>query len=305
MFKKILSLCLVIILIFTATIPVYSNTTAEDFDFTVIEEYVGSEYWVEISQYNETIFYFRDTTYYTLTMELNLSNGTLNVYRYDKQTDILSFENDLVIPQKSRTVSIDNAVEIIKYNVDKVYEGIIGLDNTLTVLREETVNSRSRVTNANVIRQLRDLGHTARAWARTGNSLTSHGFTARLYERVTFNSVSITAISITAGLTMSAVAALVGKPATAVRTLVRTVVNVAGTVITASASTLNRHRVSVAYTREGRIAPYPGGWAIEHRDLQYDITVGDGGSTAWTNRWSASWQRTITQILRDSIDMRR
>jgi hypothetical protein len=120
-----------------------------------------------------------------------------------------------------------------------VEEGIIELDNILDITREAISLPRSGVTNANVIRQLRDLGHTTSAWARTGNSLISNGFTARLYQRVTFSSVSITAISVAQGLTMSAVVALVGQTAAAVRSLVRTVTSAAGAILTASAITLN------------------------------------------------------------------
>jgi len=269
----------------------------------------------DISEHDGHIFYFHDTEHFTITMDTDSEDGLLNMYRRNKEIDVVEFEtidiNDAINLQSSGGISNDanthQIVEIMKDTSRLLLEGTLELSNTLeldTNVPLIPMPMSSGVTNSNVISRLRSLGHTQRSWQRTRHSLTRHGFTARLYERVVFRSVNVRAQRIALGLTMSAVAVLIGKPQAAVRPLINVARNAAGILVTASAATLNTHRVSVLYSREGRIAPYPGGWATDNRDLQYDITVGQGNSTAWSRRWDVPWRRTRNQVLTDSINIR-
>jgi len=188
--------------------------------------------------------------------------------------------------------------------IDLLAEGKIELENTLEVDSVGVPMARGGRVPSAAVRELRSRGHTERAWARTGDRLTSHGFTARLYERVTFSRVNTTASNIARGMAVTAISATLGVTAAQVAAVVQLVVS-AGQLVAASRQTVDTYRIGVWYAREGRIDGYRGQWATDFRDLQYDVLVGPGERTESVRRFNAGWRRTRDQVLQDSIRMRR
>jgi len=303
-----------------SSVAVASSTrpALDSLNFDVINEFFTDDYWVEVSEHNGRIFYFRNTEFYTISMDLYPEEGILNIFRRDKQTDIITFEaidlTSSIGRDNNNALDINTVAEQMEDVAQLVSDGLLELGNTLYVESSMNINYNNdagnnfqpfmaSVTDANVLRELRGLGHTARSWWRTGHTLSQHGFTARLYEETVLSSVNLRAMRITAGLLTSAVAVLIGKPVGIVAILF-TVVQEGTNLVIAATVDASEHRISVRYRREGRIAPYPGGWASEMRDISYTIIVGEGGRTAATPLWDVPFNRTPAQILQAAINMR-
>ena len=168
------------------------------------------------------------------------------------------------------------------------------------IAKKTLISALAAVTN-----YLRDSrGHTAQAWARTGDSRTAHGFTARLYQRVHLTSINQVSRQFLTGATLAAIALFTGKPASVVRGILQRATLAAGASVISNNVTMRTDRITVTYSREGRIAPYPGPWSTDERGVQYDVTRGDNGATS-RQIWSSSFVRTVTQTLDAAINSRR
>jgi len=153
--------------------------------------------------------------------------------------------------------------------------------------------------------------HTARPWGRTGKIYRSYPFTARLYERVEIRTPSgvsipepIKSIDLAQYLTVGMVALILGKTKVAAKNLFSFVRSNSGEILY-QATTVRTFPITVVYSRQGIIQGYDRGWAVEHRERHFRVSVGDRGVASNNPPWSTPWQRTEQQILEDSIAIRR
>jgi len=154
--------------------------------------------------------------------------------------------------------------------------------------------------------------HMARPWTRTrDNPVARYGFVAHLYERVEIRTPSgvtipepIKSIDLAQYLAIGIVALTLGKTKVAVKNMFSFVRSNTGYFLY-QATTVRTFPITVVYSRQGIIQGYDRGWAVEHRERHFRVSVGDCGVASNNPPWSTPWQRTNRQILEDSIAIRR
>jgi len=319
MLKRCISSLLVTTLLVAQALPIqaYANTIPiGSIDINILEESIGADYWFEISEFQGTYYYFRDTEEYTITMEHNPERGLLSIWRRDKASDIVTYEIIDLVSISGMSLNMrsgldfNNVPEVFRHAEQLLQMGHLSLDSVLDVeisiyefeefhrhsyadefegiaslnaSEYELIAPLNAVTNSRVISALNRAGHRARGFTRT-QSLTQSGLTSSIYENTTFRTVETRFIHVPRHLAVSAVALLISKPVGIVAVLFELVLFSDG-LVTAMATNPLQHRILVSYIRQGRVngiillAPF--------RDLEYYVTLGSDFGEAGGRRWDS------------------
>lgn len=92
MFKRIMSTLLIGIFALTAAIPAFASEPQAELHFEILYEVISDDYWVQVSEHNGRIYFFRSTHYYTISMDLHLDTQVLTIAYRDKSNYIVLYD---------------------------------------------------------------------------------------------------------------------------------------------------------------------------------------------------------------------
>lgn len=325
MFKKFVATLLTCIFVLTSARFAYAETSASNFNFnfnfTIIDEIVAEDIWFEVSELFGRVYYFRDTAYYTISMDLHPEEGVLRVFYRDKQTSLATFEavdlfsaaTFLNTSVSRGNLDVDTVILVMEEARHLVTNGFVQLGGVMDTSRYVTIyelgdthsyaTPLGPVTNPVIRQLLNGRGHFERGWSHApGQVITQNGWTARLYTSVEFfQGASTLLFRIAALVSIATVSWIVSKPVTAVALIFYFTTN-GHDLVTAFAQDAYTYRIQVRSWREGRIVGWGGGWASDLRVYHLDVTRGRvAGAMVDAHRATTTWQFTMTVLLEEAI----
>lgn len=221
-----------------ATVP-NSNASAK---VNVISSSTNTNTMREISETSVSTIYFVDTPDYTVTLEIPFDEENLSTAYYkDKATMTLSTYKDI-----SRELSVDDIVRMVSLQE-------LSTDDIMPITVVATTRSMSDDEIANCIGKKLEADFGTQYVDKALASITRDGYDADLYGTMVFQMRKDFDIFVPAGLTLSAVAALLSWPATLVAQVCTIASLGVGVVGVIQEFTANEYSADVVYDKSAYV----------------------------------------------------
>jgi len=244
--------------------------------YSTVYQSITNENWTQIDIIDNIYYYFHDTQYYTILMQITPNNDTIIVSHNNKKIGVITYDtvelNLLPLPSvRTRGIGNGDILNLANSITQLVSSEELILESTLDRINDNEIQARNPIivgNNPGLTNALSVQGHQARNATFIG-SQSGNGVVGRVYESTTFSHVNVIQRFLDGGWTQLQVGTALSKPVSIVAGLFRFV----GGVL-ASSVWADIHTISVRYVREGRVNRFT--MLSLGRVLQYRV-VSSGG----------------------------